>query len=152
MDLKYQLHLSEQRAAGLAAQNASLFSQLEAVKRVANDKQLEVDHCRATCDELRDLLTTAKTECERLRSLAVAAADLSVDVSQQGIEATKRIEELERQLATIEADTLEREADLILAAPDDSGVNWSKTARSMFNQIGTMMKARAALARAKAGS
>lgn len=136
-------------------QNASLFSQLEAVKRVANDKQLEVDHCRNTCGELRDLLTKANNECDRLRSLAVAAADLSIDVAQQGIDASKRIEELEHQLANTEANVMEREADLILAAPEDElkegGQRWTPGQVTVARMIGTMMKTRAALARAKAG-
>lgn len=60
-------------------------------------------------------------------------------------------DELRAKLDTLEADVLDREADLIIAAPDDSNVNWSRSARSLFAQIGTTMKARAAVARARAG-
>lgn len=68
--------------------------------------QLEVDHCRAVCDELRAKLNTCV------------------------------------------ADTLDREADLILAAPYEDGQNWTRDQRIVARHIGNMMKARAALARA----
>jgi hypothetical protein len=55
------------------------------------------------------------------------------------------------KLAALEADILDREADLIITAPDESGMDWSSNARDHYKKIGAMMKARAALARAKAG-
>lgn len=50
----------------------------------------------------------------------------------------------------VAADSLDVEADLILAAATDPGINWSANARKLSAEIGTMMKSRAALLRAKA--
>jgi hypothetical protein len=60
-------------------------------------------------------------------------------------------DELRTKLDTLEADVLDREADLIHTAPDASGLAWSKSERGIFANIASMMKSRAALARAKAG-
>lgn len=96
--------------------NARLFAENERLKRQINDKQLEVEHCHAVCDELRQKLNNA--------------------------------------VATTEADVMEREAALILAAPEDElkegGQRWTPGQVTVARMIGTMMKTRAALARAKA--
>lgn len=60
--------------------------------------------------------------------------------------------DLAAKLATMEADILDREADLIITAPDESGMDWSSNARNHYTKIGAMMKARAAIARAKGGA
>lgn len=60
-------------------------------------------------------------------------------------------DELRAKLDTLEADVLDREADLIIAAPDDSALHQLDPVRSHYTKIGTIMKARAAVARAKAG-
>lgn len=100
--------------------SARLFSENEQLKHQVNLKQLEIEHCHAVCDELR-----------------------------------QRIYELHRQLTTIEADVLDREADLIIAAPADAyfaGKGWAGAHARLAERIGTMMKARAALARANVGT
>jgi len=56
---------------------------------------------------------------------------------------------LAAKLATCEADTMEREADAIITAPDDSGINWNSNIRDHYKRIGATMKVRAAIARAK---
>lgn len=50
--------------------NARLFSENQALKKHVNDKQLEVDHCTACCDELRDMLTQVKRERDQQAQLA----------------------------------------------------------------------------------
>ena len=55
---------------GLREMNARLFSENEALKKHVNDKQLEVDHCVACCDELREMLTQVKTERDQQAKLA----------------------------------------------------------------------------------
>lgn len=62
------------------------------------------------------------------------------------------IEKLRGQMATVEADVLDREAKLIISAPHDDAVNWSKDVIDVYHRIGTTMQSRAALARAKVGT
>lgn len=50
--------------------NARLFGENEQLKRQVNDKQLEVEHCNACCDELREMLTLAKKERDQQAQLA----------------------------------------------------------------------------------
>lgn len=102
----------------LSELNARLFSENERLKKQLNDKQLEIEHCHACCEELRQKLNNA--------------------------------------VAATEADVMEREADLILAAPADKlkegGQRWTPGQVTVARMIGTMMKTRAALARAKVGA
>lgn len=66
----------------LRRQNARLFAQLEAVKKQVNDKQLEIEHCHAVCDELRQKLDVREAEMlEREAALILAAP---TDEAQEG--------------------------------------------------------------------
>jgi len=126
--------------------SARLFSENEQLKKQLNDKQLEIDHCHAVCGELRQKLDAAHAQAfgAGCKDQIVAAAT------------TLRIQELERQLATSEADVLEREAALILAAPSDeakeNGTRWTADQITVARMVGTTMKVRAALVRGKAGA
>lgn len=63
----------------------------------------EIAHCHAVCAELRGKLDAVSADRDRLKSLAIAASDLSIDVANEGIEASKLIEELESQNAELAA-------------------------------------------------
>lgn len=88
--------LEEARAdrAQHAELSARLFCENEQLKRQVNDKQLEIDHRHAVCDELRQRVnqTQAQAFGAGCQHQIVAAAT------------TQRTQDLERQLATIEAE------------------------------------------------
>lgn len=92
---------------------ARLYSENQTLRYQLNQKQLEVEHCRVCCDELRLKMSTAV------------------------------------------ADALDVEADLMMAAPahgQAAGNVWSESDRKVILRVGSMLKSRAALVRAKAGA
>lgn len=117
--------------------NAQLITTNEQLKHQVNNQAQEIAHCHAVCDELREELTKAKLE----RSMLALEVD----------EANETIAELRAKLATVEADALDREADLMLTAHKDPAAMMSRQTAGTLQIIGATMKARAALARAKAG-
>ena len=60
-------------------------------------------------------------------------------------------DELRAKLDTLEADVLDREADLILTARKDPAAMMSRQTAATMQSVGGTMKARAAIARARAG-
>lgn len=163
-------------------QAGRLFVQLETAKKQVNDKQLEIEHCHAVCDELRQKLdalalqvadsfgdgyydgfidgakhhedTDCSTDPDRIGEDAMRCSEIAEGEKSKRLGIVSR-QELERQLATIEADVLDREADLITAAPADAyfaGQGWTEAEAKITEKIGAMMKSRAALARAKVGT
>jgi hypothetical protein len=81
------------------------------------------------------------------QTLAAALRILANDIESPDGVANAAILEAAERLETIEADTMDREADLILAVPS-IGENWTKEQDKTARQIGSMMKARAAILRA----
>ena len=81
------------------------------------------------------------------QTLAAALRILAQEIESPDGVANAAIAEAAERLETIEADTLDREADLILAAPKVSG-NWSAEKAKVCKSIGSTMKARAAILRA----
>lgn len=66
-------------------------------------------------------------------------------------ELRREITGLKNQRATVVASALDIEADLIMSAPDLDN-NWTEEEARIAKRIGSMLKARAALVRAKAGA
>jgi hypothetical protein len=81
------------------------------------------------------------------KTLAAALRQLANDIESPDGVANAAILEAAERLETIEADTMDREADLILAAPD-VGEKWTKEQDKLCRRIGSMMKTRAAILRA----
>jgi len=81
------------------------------------------------------------------KTIAAALRQLASDIESPDGVANAAILEAAERLETIEADTLDREADLILAAPS-VGANWTKEQDKTARRIGSMMKARATILRA----
>ena len=81
------------------------------------------------------------------QTLAAALRQLANDIESPDGVANAAILEAAERLETIEADTMDREADLILAVPS-IGESWTKEQDKTARQIGSTMKARAAILRA----
>ena len=81
------------------------------------------------------------------QTLAAALRILANDIDSPDGVANAAILEAAEQLETIEADTLDREADLILAASEANSSRTPEQAKTC-KSIGSVMKARAALLRA----
>jgi hypothetical protein len=81
------------------------------------------------------------------QTLTAALRQLANDIDSPDGVANAAILEAAERLETIEADTLDREADLILAAPSIGG-SWTIEQDKLCRRIGAMIKARAAILRA----
>ena len=81
------------------------------------------------------------------QTLAAALRQLANDIDSPDGVANAAIAEAAERLETIEADTMDREADFILAAPS-IGKDWTAEQSKVCRRIGSMMKARAAILRA----
>lgn len=103
-----------------------------------------------TREQLHSKADIAAELAHRDMLIDASVARLTAVMSERAAEASEYAHHV-AQLSTLEADILDREADLIITAPDESGMDWSSNARNHYTKIGAMMKARAALARAKAG-
>ena len=81
------------------------------------------------------------------KTLVAAMRQLAIDIESPDGVANAAILEAAERLEAIEADTMDREADLILDAPP-IGESWTKEQDKTARQIGSVMKARAAILRA----
>jgi hypothetical protein len=81
------------------------------------------------------------------QTLVAAMRQLAKDIESPDGVANAAILEAAERLEAIEADTMDREADLILDAPP-IGESWTKEQDKTARQIGSVMKARAAILRA----
>lgn len=112
----------------------------------------EADRCYSRIAEL-------EAECGRLEANLASKTEIANQLKdglaesfEERMKLKAERDDFAAKLATLEADVLDREADFIISAPADSGVKWSKAVIDTHQRIGSVMKSRAALARARVGA